>query len=81
MLNLECNTKLSADDVKARLKQFFGPGGLGLNLCEESGQCISFEGGGGYVTATVCPGDKKTKVDLVTQEWDIQAKKFASELP
>ena len=81
MLNLEVKTKLSTEDVTKRAKRFFGKGGLGLEVSEENPQCLSFEGGGGYVTATLCSEGDKTRVTLVTQEWDYQVKEFASSLP
>ena len=81
MLNLEVKTKLKQEEVIERLKKFFGKGGLGLNLTEEGPQCLSFEGGGGHVTATVCSEENRTRINLVTQEWDYQAKQFASSLP
>jgi len=80
MLNLECKSKLSQEDVAKELKTFFGEGGLGLRLSEESEQCLFFEGGGGHVSATLCPEEGKTKIDLVTQEWDYQVKEFASKI-
>jgi len=81
MLNLEVRTKLKGEDVIEELKKFFGKGGLGLDLTEEGPQCLTFEGGGGHVTATFCPEEGKTRVNLVGQEWDYQVKKFASSLP
>jgi hypothetical protein len=81
MLNLEVNTKLSEAEVVKRAKRFFGKGGLGLEVSEENPQCLSFQGGGGYVTATLCSEGDKTRVTLVTQEWDYQVKEFASSLP
>ncbi len=81
MLNLECKTKLSQEDVIENAKRFFGEGGLGLELTEETPQCLTFEGGGGFVTVTLCPEGKETRVDLVTQEWDYQVKRFVSDLP
>jgi hypothetical protein len=81
MLNFEVKTKLSQDEVVNRLKLFFGKGGLGLDLKEDTSGCLYFEGGGGYVKATVCHEEGKTRIDLVTQEWDYQVKKFSSELP
>ena len=81
MLNLEVKTRLTDKEVIDRLKKFFGKGGLGLNLTEEGPQCLTFEGGGGYVTATLCPEEGKTRIDLVTQEWDFQIRAFASSLP
>jgi hypothetical protein len=80
MLSLECKTALAPGDVLKALKRSFGKEGLGLELKEENPQCITFEGGGGYVTATLCEEKGKTRVDLVTQEWDYQVKQFASKL-
>ena len=81
MTNLEVKTVLAQEDVIARLKSFFGSGGLGLDLTEEMPQCLTFEGGGGYVTATICPEEKKIRINLITQEWDFQVKQFAESLP
>jgi hypothetical protein len=81
MLNLEIKTKLSAEEALRRLKKFFGEGGLGLSLAEETGQCLSFEGGGGHVTATLCQEGATTRISLTTQEWDHQVREFASRLP
>lgn len=81
MINLEKSTKLSTDEAMKRLKKYFGAGGQGLETKEESPYCVSFSGGGGYVDATVCAENGKTKVNLVTQEWEYQAKEFLSQLP
>jgi hypothetical protein len=81
MLNLEVRTKLSQEEAAGRLRRFFGKGGLGLDLKEDTSQCLYFEGGGGYVKATVCQEEGKTRINLVTREWDYQVKKFSSELP
>jgi hypothetical protein len=81
MLNLDVKTKLNQEEVIQRLKKFFGKGGLGLDITEEAAQCLTFEGGGGHVTATVCQEEGKIRINLVTQEWENQVKKFASNLP
>ena len=81
MLNLEVKTKLTEKQVVEQLKKFFGKGGLGLDLKDEGPQCLYFEGGGGHVSATLCPEEGKTRITLVTQEWDHQVKTFASKLP
>jgi len=49
-------------------------------LTEETPQCLTFEGGGGFVTVTISSEKGYTEVDLVTQEWDYQVKRFASDL-
>ena len=80
MINLEAKTKLTPEEVVNRLKKFFGKGGLGLELTEDAPQCLTFQGGGGYVTATLCLDEGKTRINLVAQEWDQQVKKFVSGL-
>jgi hypothetical protein len=80
MLNMEVKSNLPPQKIIEKLKGFFGKGGLGLSLEDESSQCLSFHGGGGYVTATLCPDGKETRIDFVSQEWDVQVKKFASDL-
>lgn len=80
MLNLKCKTKLPQEEVIKHTKHFLGEGGLGLTLTEETPQCLTFEGGGGFVTVTVFLKEGQTRVDLVTQEWDHQVKRFASDL-
>ena len=81
MIRLEVKTKLQQEEAAERLKKFFGKGGLGLDIAQETPQCLTFEGGGGYVTASLCTEEGKTRITLVSQEWDIQVKKFASDLP
>jgi len=80
VLRLECKTALSPAKVLEELKRAFGKGGLGLEVKEENPPCITFHGGGGYVTATLCEDNGKTRVDLATREWDYQVKQFASKL-
>ena len=80
MLRIEKRTKRAPREVAQKLKDFFGKGGLGLDLKEESPTCLTFEGGGGYVNATLCEEDHGTRIDLATQEWDYQVKEFASRL-
>ena len=81
MLNLDVRTKVAEKEVIEQLKKYFGKGGVGLELTDEGPQCLTFEGGGGHVTATLCQEEGKTRINLVTQEWDFQVKKFASSLP
>jgi len=80
MINLEARTKLTPEEVAGRLKKFFGKEGLGLEVTEEAPQCLTFEGGGGYVTATLCLDEGKTRINLAGREWDYQVKEFVSSL-
>jgi hypothetical protein len=81
MLKLEVTARCSREKAIEALKSYFGKGGVGLELTEETPECLTFEGGGGFVTASVCPGDGQTRIDLQTQEWDYQVRKFSSSLP
>jgi hypothetical protein len=81
VINIEGKSRLKPEELMVRLKKYFGKGGQGLEVSEENSSCITFSGGGGYVNATVCSEDGKTKVNLVTQEWEYQAKEFLSQLP
>ena len=78
MLNLEAKTRLSKEELTARIKGFFE--GLGLTLVDDTGGCLSYQGGGGYVTATLSEEGGKTRVDLVTQEWEYQVREFVANL-
>jgi hypothetical protein len=80
MIHMERQSRLAPEEVLGRLRKFFGKGGQGLELTEESASCLTFTGGGGYVTASVCLEGEQTKVDLVSQEWEYQVKEFLAKL-
>ena len=71
-------TKLSTSEVLDKSAEYFGEGGLGLEVTSRDECCISLTGGGGHVTVTVMEGDK-TSVDVETLEWDYQVKKFLAD--
>jgi hypothetical protein len=77
MLNLEVKTILSQAEAVAKVKAFFGDGGQGMKLAEGSDTCLTFEGGGGYVTANIATEGKITTIGFITQEWDYQVREFA----
>jgi hypothetical protein len=81
MINIEGTTKLSQEEVIESLKKYFGKGGQGLEVTDAQPSCLSFSGGGGSLTASLCPEGGKTRVTLVAQEWEYQAKQFISQLP
>ncbi|HEM62558.1 MAG TPA: hypothetical protein ENO24_09720 [Chloroflexi bacterium] len=72
------DTKLSASEVLDKAEKYFGPEGLGLEVTSRDDCCLSLAGGGGHVTVTVTEGEK-TSLDVETQEWDYQVKKFLAE--
>lgn len=80
MLKLEVRTKLSEQETMDRVRHFFGDI-LGLRLRDQAEGCLTFAGGGGYVNAIVCPDNGGgSRVDLETQEWEVQVRKFAEEM-
>jgi hypothetical protein len=81
MLNMEVRTVLSVEELEKQLKEFFGTGGLGLEIKEEYPGRLIFSGGGGHVTATYCSEREKSLLWFVTSEWAAQVKKFIDKLP
>lgn len=81
MARYSVETKLSPEEATERARAYFGEGGLGLDATEEAECCVTFEGGGGYVTVTASPGDeKRTEVELATREWDYHVKTFMRQI-
>jgi hypothetical protein len=76
MVRMEAKTKLSPEEIIKRAIVFFGPGGYGLGVKEQTSGYICFEGGGGVVEVTASAEGKRTSVELVSQEWDYQLKEF-----
>lgn len=80
MLKLNARTQHQPTEVVKKALEFFGPGGYGLKVTEQSDICASFEGGGGEVRVTACADDKGTSVDLESQEWEHQLREFLSKI-
>jgi hypothetical protein len=76
MLRMSVKTKLKPDEVIKRAVNFFGPGGYGLGVEEQSSDYVCFEGGGGNVEVSASAEGKGASVELVSREWDYQVKKF-----
>jgi hypothetical protein len=74
-------SQLQPDEVLKRAVDFFGTGGLGLQVAEQTEGCLSLEGGGGHVTVTAARCEPEyTDVDLETREWDYQVQQFMEKL-
>jgi hypothetical protein len=82
MIVLEKNISGKGESVIKKAKAFFGPQGEGLTVDSEGDCCISFTGGGGYVTVTIKEEEKKskTRITVETREWEYQAKEFMETL-
>jgi hypothetical protein len=81
VLSLEVRTSLSMEEIGERLKHFFGMGALGLALNEDGPGRMTFEGGGGHVTADFRAEAGKTRLKIVTSGWAVPVKKFIDKLP
>ena len=81
VLSMEVRTSLSMIELAERLNDFFGKGGLGLEIREECPGRLTFSGGGGHVTAAFCAEAEKTLLKIVTSGWAVQVKKFIDALP
>jgi hypothetical protein len=81
MLNMEVRTALSVEEIEKRLNEFFGKGGLELEIREECPGRLTFSGGGGHVTATWYSEGEKSLLRIVTSEWAVPVKKFIDKLP
>jgi hypothetical protein len=76
MIRMSVKTKLNPEEVVRRALNFFGPGGYGLEVTNESANYICLEGGGGVVEVIASAKSKGSSVELVSREWDYQAKEF-----
>ncbi len=79
MIRLEKKSKRDVQDIKNRAIEFFGPAGLGLTYDSSDPSTLSFEGGGGGVNVIIAPHNGSNSVEVLSQEWDYQAKKFVEE--
>jgi hypothetical protein len=80
MQRIDIQTRLSAHDVIDRAAAFFGPGGNELTETERDPGCISFEGGGGFVSLSVTDEGKRRTVVIDTQEYEEQVRRFLKTL-
>ncbi|HTE84765.1 MAG TPA: hypothetical protein VK821_08525 [Dehalococcoidia bacterium] len=74
-MRYETETKLRPKQVIKLAEDFFG-GELGLAECERGDAEAAFEGGGGAVALMAKSAGGSTVVELLSQEWDNQAKSF-----
>ena len=80
MLKLGTKTKLTPEETIKRAIAFFGTGGYGLKVIEETPTSVNFEGGGGGVAIVACAEEKGSSVDLISREWDYQVKEFVGKI-
>ena len=80
MLRLAKHTRMKPEDAIKKAIEFFGPKGHGLKVYDNGPTCARFEGAGGTVEVTSCAEDKGASVEVVSQEWDAQAKEFMGKI-
>jgi hypothetical protein len=76
MIRIAKNTRLTPEEVIDKASGFFGSAGQGLEEKERGLCCISFEGGGGYVTVSVAELEGRRMVDVESREFEYQTKGF-----
>ena len=80
MLRLAAKSKLSPEEVIERAVIYFGPKGYGLTIKEQSSAYVKFEGAGGTVEVTSLSEKKGSSLEVLSVEWDIQAKEFLTKI-
>jgi hypothetical protein len=81
MLKLSKKSKLSPEEAVKQAVAFFGPGGLGMKIVEQSPTCAYFRDvSESYVNVTACVEGKGSSVEVESREWDRKAKEFMSKI-
>ena len=80
MIRLAKHTKMPPEDAVKKAIDFFGPKGYGLKFIDNGPTCARFEGAGGMVEVTSSAEAKGASVEVVSQEWDAQAKEFMGKI-
>lgn len=78
-LRMGTKTKESPQEVLAKASAFFGPNGVGLNIIPRGENVLEFSGGGGFVRVEAEPTEKGTDIDVQSQEWNYDVKRFLSQ--
>jgi hypothetical protein len=76
MLRISKTSMLNPGEILTKASGYFGKGGEGLGEAERGCCRISFSGAGGFVTVTVCENAKEREVEVVTREFEYQARRF-----
>jgi hypothetical protein len=76
MARYSIRSKLGPEQMMAKAKEYFGEGGLGLEMTEEKKCCLCFEGCAGHVRVSAAKQGRKTMLNLETREWDHHVQRF-----
>ena len=73
--------KLTSKEAVDKAVEYFGAGGLGMEMTERADCCVHFLGAGGHVRVTTSEQpDGKIEVEVESKEWDYDAKKFLEQI-
>jgi len=78
-LRMGTKTKASPKEIIAKASAFFGPSGVGLNIILRGENVLVFSGGGGFVRVEAESTETGTEIDIQSQEWDYDVKRFLSQ--
>lgn len=76
MARYSTESKRSFQQLNKAAEDFFGENGLGLKNTSQDDCCLSFTGGGGYVSITIRENNGKRQVELDVSEWDAHIPRF-----
>lgn len=80
MIRLQKKTKMSPQETIDKAMAFFGPSGYGMDVSDQSKGSVRFEGAGGGVEIATYLEDKNTSVEVISREWEIQAREFMAKI-
>jgi hypothetical protein len=83
MARYEAWTKLPSDKAIEKAAQYFATNSAGLAVSSKTPNSLCLESPDGYVTITVCPDEKKGKMNVMqieTSQFDEQVRSFMRSL-
>ena len=80
MLRIGTDTKLTPEDAVKKAVDFFGPKGYKLKITQQTATSVNFEGGGGFIELTASADKPRTKVEIMSREWDFQVNEFLKKI-
>jgi len=78
-MRIEAKTKMEPAKVMTMARNFFGAE-LGLTEAQADAEVAVFVGGGGGAAIGTHREGRTTTVELLSREWDVQAKQFIKKL-
>lgn len=81
LLRMGKKTSESKEAVLKKAVVFFGVGGTGLQLVQQSDNLVRLTGGGGHVQVEVTPlADGRSEIDIQTRDWEHDVKRFLEKI-